>query len=70
MTQDDLETADISESRFYSITVANSNEGADPTVTDGVDIAFTIPETLWDAAKASAANALVLVTWLESKRLE
>ena len=70
MTQDDLETAAISNSRFYSITETKSNEGASPTITAGVDIAFTIPDTLWDAATASAADALVLVQWLESKRPE
>ena len=68
MTQDDLDTAAISGGRFYTVTVANSNEDADPTVTAGVDIAFTIPEALWDAATASAADAAVLVAWLDSKR--
>ena len=70
MTQDDLEAADISDSQFSSITVTSSNEGAADTVTDGVEIAFTIPDTLWDAATASAADALVFVQWLESKRPE
>lgn len=70
MTQDDLEIANISDSQFSSVTISNSNEGAADTITACVEIAFTIPDTLWDAAKASAADALVLVQWLESKRPE
>ena len=70
MTQDDLETAGLSRVNFMTIETSESNPTGPDTVSDGVQVQFTITDENWDAAKASAADALVLVQWLESKRPE
>ena len=70
MTQDDLENAFISGARLGTFQRAESNPDGPDTRASGVKVSFEITDENWDAAKASAADALVLVQWLESKGAE
>ena len=66
MTQDDLNNG-RSEANVFDTDIATSTGG----VTDQWDVVNVhagIVSTQWDAALASADDALVLVQWLQSKR--
>ena len=66
MTQDDLNNG-RSEANVYDTDVAISTNGVTDQW-DVVNIHAGIVSTQWDAALASADDALVLVQWLQSKR--
>ena len=66
MTQDDLNDGK-SEANVYDTDVAISTNGVTDQW-DVVNVRADIVSTQWDAALASADDALVLVQWLQSKR--
>jgi len=66
MTQDDLNNG-RSEANVYDTDVATSTNGVTDQW-DVVNVRANIVSTQWDAALASADDALVLVQWLQSKR--
>ena len=70
MTQDDLNNEQEARVGVHESTV--SEVDADKVVTswDIVGFSAALPKPMWDEIKASAADALVFVQWLESKRLE
>ena len=70
MTQDDLNNEQEAQAGAHELTV--SEVDADKVVTswDLVKFSIALPKPMWDEIKASAADALVLVQWLESKRIE
>jgi hypothetical protein len=66
MTQDDCNNSmsNISlNSQIMQISSGSDNQSYDQIYMQG-----EIEKTIWDAALASADDALVLVQWLESKR--
>ena len=66
MTQDDIENA-LSNAQVDN-EVHSPADGDTIVSVDWVDIKTSMTKTIWDAALASADDALVLVQWLESKR--
>jgi len=68
MTQDDLNNEQEARAGAQESTI--SEVDADKVVTswDVVRFSATLPTTMWDEIKASAADALVFVQWLDSKR--
>ncbi len=66
MTQDDLNNG-RSEANVYDTDVAISTNGVTDQW-DVVNVRANIVSTQFDAALASADDALVLVQWLQSKR--
>ena len=66
MTQDDCNNSMSNISVNSQITQISSGSGNQSY--DQIYVQGEIEETLWDAALASADDALVLVQWLESKR--
>ena len=66
MTQDDLNNGK-SEADVFDTDVAISTGGVTDKW-DVVNVRANIVSTQWDAALASADDALVLVQWLQSKR--
>jgi hypothetical protein len=66
MTQDDCNNSrsDVG----VSTEERHQSSGSEDSSWVAVDFTGTIEKTLWDAALASADDALVLVQWLESKR--
>jgi len=66
MTQDDLNNG-RSEANVFDTDIAISTSGVTDQW-DVVNVRANIVSTQWDAALASADDALVLVQWLQSKR--
>ena len=66
MTQDDLNNSK-SEADVFDTDRATRVDGV-VSQWDVVNVRADIVSTQWDAALASADDALVLVQWLESKR--
>tara|TARA_R100001082_G_scaffold62613_3_gene35102 strand:+ start:4430 stop:4636 length:207 start_codon:yes stop_codon:yes gene_type:complete len=66
MTEHDLNTGK-SIANVYDTDVAISTNGVTDQW-DVVNVRADIVSTQWDAALASADDALVLIQWLESKR--
>ena len=64
MTQDDLNAIPFASA---NIDTGSSTQPANVEI-EFVDVSFVVSKAHWDSALASAADALVLVTWLESKR--
>ena len=67
MTEDDLNNSSDTIAQTQTVDCATTIDG----VTSEFSLTFVnaeIEQTLWDAALASAADALVLIQWLESKR--
>jgi hypothetical protein len=65
MTQDDCNNSQsdiILGDRSLYVQSESSNESYEQVYLQG-----TVEKTIWDAAKASADDALVLVQWLDSK---
>jgi len=66
MTQDDCNNSQSNLSlndQTLQVQSGSSNESYDQVYING-----EIEKTIWDAALASADNALVFVQWLDSKR--
>jgi hypothetical protein len=66
MTQDDIEAGN-SEASVFNTDVATSTAGV-VEQWNVVNINAGIVEDQWDLAVASAADALVLIRWLDAKR--